>query len=55
MLLAIDMGNTNITLGAYKNDELVFVSRLYTSRHKSSDEYAIDLLDIFNLYNSLSS
>lgn len=51
MLLAIDMGNTNITLGAYKNDELVFVSRLYTSRHKSSDEYAIDLLDIFNLYN----
>ncbi len=50
MLLAIDMGNTNITLGAYKNGELLFVSRLYTSRHKSSDEYAIDLLDIFNLY-----
>ncbi len=51
MLLAIDMGNTNITLGAYRDDELVFVSRLYTSRHKSSDEYAIDLLDIFSLYN----
>ncbi len=51
MLLAIDMGNTNITLGAYRDDELVFVSRLYTSRHKSSDEYAIDLLDIFNLYS----
>lgn len=50
MLLAIDMGNTNITLGAYKDDELIFVSRLYTSRHKSGDEYAIDLLDIFNLY-----
>ncbi len=51
MLLAIDMGNTNITLGAYKDGSLIFVSRLYTSRHKSSDEYAIDLLDIFNLYN----
>lgn len=51
MLLAIDMGNTNITLGAYKEDELVFVSRLYTSRHKSSDEFAIDFLDIFNLYS----
>ena len=38
MLLANDMGNTNITLGAYKGDELVFVSRLYTSRHNSSDE-----------------
>ncbi|MBQ9913916.1 MAG: type III pantothenate kinase [Clostridia bacterium] len=51
MLLAIDMGNTNITLGAYKDGELLFVSRLYTSRHKSGDEYAIDLLDIFGLYN----
>lgn len=51
MLLAIDMGNTNITLGAYKGDELIFVSRLYTARHKSSDEFAIDFLDIFNLYN----
>ena len=49
MLLAIDMGNTNITLGAYRDEKLIFVSRLYTSRHKSSDEYAIDLLDIFNL------
>mgnify|MGYP003299974739 CR=1 FL=1 len=44
MLLAIDMGNTNITLGAYKDDELIFVSRLYTARHKSSDEFAIDLV-----------
>lgn len=51
MLLAIDMGNTNITLGAYKGSELVFVSRLYTSKHKTSDEYAVDLLDLFNLNN----
>lgn len=50
MLLAIDMGNTNITLGGYKDGELIFVSRLYTAKHKSSDEFAIDLLDIFNLY-----
>ncbi len=51
MLLTIDMGNTNITLGAYKKDELVFISRLYTARKKSSDEYAINLFDIFRLYN----
>lgn len=51
MLLAIDMGNTNITFGGYKDDELVFVSRLYTARNKSSDEFAINFLDIFNLYN----
>ena len=51
MLLCIDMGNTNITLGCYKNDELLLVSRMYTAKQKSSDEYAIELLDIFNLYN----
>lgn len=50
MLLAIDMGNTNITLGGYDGEKLIFVSRLYTARTKSSDEYAINLLDIFNLY-----
>ena len=50
MLLAIDMGNTNITLGCYDGDRLVFVSRLFTARSKSSDEYAINFLDIFNLY-----
>lgn len=50
MILAIDMGNTNITLGAYKENKLIFVSRLYTQRKKSADEFAINILDIFNLY-----
>lgn len=50
MLLAIDMGNTNITLGGYDGDKLIFVSRLFTARNKSSDEFAINFLDIFNLY-----
>ena len=50
MILAIDMGNTNITLGAYKDNELIFVSRLYTQRQKSADEYAINISDILNLY-----
>lgn len=55
MILAVDIGNTSITLGAYKNDELVFTSRMYTDRHKSADEYAIKLLDILNLYNAQPS
>lgn len=50
MILAIDMGNTNITLGAYKDNELIFVSRLYTQRKKSADEFAINILDILKLY-----
>ena len=32
MFLAIDIGNTNITLGAYDGDELIFVSRIATGR-----------------------
>ena len=32
MLLVIDAGNTNITIGIYKNDNLLFVSRLATDR-----------------------
>ncbi len=50
MILVIDIGNTNITLGCYKNKDLVFVSRMYTERHKTSDEFAAGLLDIFSLY-----
>ncbi len=52
MLLAVDIGNTSITLGAYKNNELVFTTRMFTDRHKSADEYAIKLLDILNLYGA---
>lgn len=55
MLLAIDIGNTNITLGAYRNDSLLFVSRMYTARHKTSDEFAANLLDIFRLYEVQAS
>lgn len=50
MLLALDIGNTNITMGVYKNDRLLFVSRMYTSRKKTQYEFAADLLNIFNLY-----
>lgn len=50
MVLVIDMGNTNITLGCYNKDKLIFVSRMYTERHKSCDEFAVGLLDILKLY-----
>ncbi len=51
MLLALDIGNTNITIGVYQNDKLLFVSRMYTSRQKTQDEFAAELLNIFRLYN----
>lgn len=43
MILAVHIGNTNITLGAEKGKEIVFQARLRTDATKTSDEYAIDL------------
>jgi type III pantothenate kinase len=50
MLLTLDLGNTNITLGVYDNEDLVFVSRLATNRNRTGDQYAVELLSIFALY-----
>lgn len=50
MLLALDMGNTNITLGVFKHNELLFESRIATDPAKMADQYAVELLDIFRLY-----
>ncbi|MBE6814922.1 MAG: type III pantothenate kinase, partial [Ruminococcaceae bacterium] len=51
LVLVADIGNTNITLGIYKNDELILVSRLATQRHRTSEQYAIELNAVFNLEN----
>lgn len=51
MLLAVDIGNTSITLGAYKNDELVFTARLLTDKSKSGDGYEKELLGILDSHS----
>lgn len=43
ILLVIDIGNTNIVLGIFKDDELIFEWRISTDLHKTSDEYALTL------------
>lgn len=54
MILAVDIGNTNIKIGAWDDEKLVFVSRLQTNTRKTQDEYAVNLIDIFRLndYNA---
>jgi type III pantothenate kinase len=47
MLLAIDAGNTNITLGLFRDEELISEWRLLTDRERSSDEYGADLGELF--------
>ena len=50
MLLVIDAGNTNITIGAYQGDELTFTSRLATDHRATRDRIAVDLASIFKLH-----
>ncbi len=40
MLLALDIGNTNITLGAFQGEKLCATWRLFTDLHRQPDEYA---------------
>ena len=50
MLLAFDIGNTNIALGCFDGDGLRFTSRMYSSTQKTSDEFAVSLLNIFKIH-----
>lgn len=53
MVLAIDIGNTSITLGCISesNNDIIFEERVYTDRKKSSVEFAITLKTIFELHD----
>lgn len=49
MILAIDVGNTNIVIGGLEGDELVFSSRCSTDASKTADEYALILSGILSM------
>lgn len=51
MILAIDIGNTNIAIGGFEQDKLLFVVRISTDSTKTSDEYASKILHTLSLYN----
>lgn len=46
MLLVIDVGNTNITMGVFKGEELLGTFRLTTKLPRTSDEYGIALKEL---------
>ncbi|WP_026529238.1 type III pantothenate kinase [Butyrivibrio sp. VCD2006] len=51
MILAIDVGNTNIVLGGVENGVEKFSVRLATDRNKTADQYALDLQGILNMHH----
>ncbi len=54
MLLAFDVGNTNIVLGVYRNRELLQNWRMETDKNKSADEYGMIIHQLFE-YEGLST
>ena len=50
MILAIDIGNTNIVFGGVEGETIQFEARIHTDRLKTSDEYGIDLKMILEVY-----
>lgn len=46
MLLVVDVGNTHITLGAYRDSELACIVRMATRRDRTADEYALLVRDL---------
>ena len=49
MVLAIDIGNSNIVIGGYDGDKLIFVSRITTNSTQTEDEYAVFINDLLEL------
>lgn len=48
MLVAIDVGNTNIVIGVYKENARLFHFRIATSAEKSRDEYGMLFVQLLN-------
>lgn len=46
MILVVDAGNTNITLGVFKGKELLGTFRMTTKISRTSDEYGIFIIDL---------
>lgn len=54
MLLCIDVGNTNITLGVFRGKKLLGTFRMTTKIDRTSDEYGMTIRKIFD-YNGIDS
>jgi pantothenate kinase, type III len=56
MILAIDIGNSNIVLGCIDKEKIYFVARIATDPLKTVEQYAVEIKNIVQLYGlSLSN
>ena len=50
MILAIDIGNSNIVLGCIQDSEILFEARMATDRIKTRDQYCAELKSMLELF-----
>ncbi len=50
MLLAIDIGNTNISLGCMQDDKIFFEARIATDRARTSDQYGVEIKNMMEAF-----
>lgn len=51
MILAIDVGNTNIVLGCIREGDILFEARMATDRIKTKDQYCAELKAMLDLFH----
>ena len=50
MILAVDIGNTNIVLGCIEGTEILKEARMATEVLKTSDQYCAELLNMLQFF-----
>ena len=50
MILAIDIGNTNIVIGCFEGERIVFTERLSTKHTATELEYAVSFKNVLEIY-----
>lgn len=51
MLIVVDIGNTNITIGAYEKNQIVNTFRMTTKNPRTSDEFGSELINFMHASN----
>lgn len=51
MVIAVDIGNSNIVLGCFENNKIIFVERLSTNQNSTALEYTVLIKTILELNN----
>jgi len=51
MILAIDIGNTNIVIGAFQDNKIVFTERMTTNHNATPLEYAVTIKTALEMQN----